>query len=229
MKSHPIADELLSPKAKHIDRVMIGEEYVKKLNGTKISLGVVYRRIADISADILDQMIQEMKSLILPVLSIQIDESTELGVDKIVLIGFSFHRSYVIVPSYMKMTVNVTYSYVTKDPDLQNWNDEIEYHLIYHSEKCNQTLIITNDDYQDYEKPAYLEEYIHQSISFETVLLVEYNYDTGRGIRIYEKTNENQYLVKECERNVISNFVSSCTDQLVKAFVTCVSAGTSDW
>ncbi|KII66563.1 hypothetical protein RF11_16025 [Thelohanellus kitauei] len=57
---------------------MIGKEYVNKLNGMKISLDTLHRRIADISADILDQMIQEMKSSTLPIFSIQLDESTNV-------------------------------------------------------------------------------------------------------------------------------------------------------
>ncbi|KII61409.1 hypothetical protein RF11_12824 [Thelohanellus kitauei] len=57
---------------------MIGDEYVNKLNGMYTSLDTVDRRIADISADILDQMIQEMKSSTLPIFSILLDESTDV-------------------------------------------------------------------------------------------------------------------------------------------------------
>ncbi|KII62156.1 Protein ZBED8 [Thelohanellus kitauei] len=78
MKPHTKADELLLSTAKYIVGVMIGEEYVKKLNGIYISLDAVFRRIADIFADILDQMIQEMKSSTLPIFGIQLDESTDV-------------------------------------------------------------------------------------------------------------------------------------------------------
>ncbi|KII73947.1 hypothetical protein RF11_08270 [Thelohanellus kitauei] len=43
-----------------------------------ISIDTVHRRIADISTDILDQMIQKIKSSTLPILSIQLDESTDV-------------------------------------------------------------------------------------------------------------------------------------------------------
>ncbi|KII68799.1 hypothetical protein RF11_15068 [Thelohanellus kitauei] len=76
MKPHPIADGLLLKTAKHIVRVMIGEEYVNKLNDMYISLDTVDRRIANTSADILDRMIEEMKSSILPIFSIKLYEST---------------------------------------------------------------------------------------------------------------------------------------------------------
>ncbi|KII60323.1 hypothetical protein RF11_15356 [Thelohanellus kitauei] len=78
MKNHSKADELLLATAKHIVLFMIGEEYVNKLNGMYISLDTVHTRIADVSADILDKMIQEMKSSILPIFSIKLDESTDV-------------------------------------------------------------------------------------------------------------------------------------------------------
>ncbi|KII68268.1 Protein ZBED8 [Thelohanellus kitauei] len=80
MKPNTIADELLFQTAKHIVRVMIGEEYVNKLNCTYISLDTLHGRIADISADILDQIIQVMKSSTLAIISIQLDESTDLEI-----------------------------------------------------------------------------------------------------------------------------------------------------
>ncbi|KII71458.1 Zinc finger BED domain-containing protein 5 [Thelohanellus kitauei] len=78
MKPHPIADGLLLPTHKTIIRIMIEEEYVNKLNVMYISLDRVHRRIADVSADILDIMIQEMKPSILPIFSIKLDESTDV-------------------------------------------------------------------------------------------------------------------------------------------------------
>ncbi|KII70406.1 Protein ZBED8 [Thelohanellus kitauei] len=78
MKPHTIADEVLFHTAKHIVRVVIGEEYVNKFNWIYISLDAVHRRIADISADILDQMIQDMKSSTLEIFSIRLDVSTNV-------------------------------------------------------------------------------------------------------------------------------------------------------
>ncbi|KII67482.1 hypothetical protein RF11_04721 [Thelohanellus kitauei] len=78
MKPHLIADGLLCPTAKHIVLFMIREEYVNKLNGMYTSVDTVHRRIADISADILDKMIQEIKSSILLIFSIKLYESTDV-------------------------------------------------------------------------------------------------------------------------------------------------------
>ncbi|KII62373.1 hypothetical protein RF11_02493 [Thelohanellus kitauei] len=57
---------------------MIREECINKLYGICISDYAVRRRIANISADILDQMIQKLKSSTLLIFSIQLDESTEV-------------------------------------------------------------------------------------------------------------------------------------------------------
>ncbi|KII69805.1 hypothetical protein RF11_05908 [Thelohanellus kitauei] len=57
---------------------MIGGEYVNKLNGMYISFDAGNRIIADIPADIFDQMILEMISLPLPICSIQLDEPTDV-------------------------------------------------------------------------------------------------------------------------------------------------------
>ncbi|KII65207.1 hypothetical protein RF11_16510 [Thelohanellus kitauei] len=59
MKPHTVADELLLPTAKHFVGVMIGDECVNNLNGIYISFETVHSSIVYISADILDQMIQE--------------------------------------------------------------------------------------------------------------------------------------------------------------------------
>ncbi|XP_034277935.1 zinc finger BED domain-containing protein 5-like isoform X1 [Pantherophis guttatus] len=79
MKPHTIAEDLLLPTAKDIVRVMIGDEFVKKLSPISLSNDTVRRRIDDMSADILDQVIQEIKSAPLPIFSIQLDESTDVA------------------------------------------------------------------------------------------------------------------------------------------------------
>ncbi|XP_039213888.1 zinc finger BED domain-containing protein 5-like [Crotalus tigris] len=72
MKPHTIAEELLLPAAKDIVRLMIGDEFVMKLSAVSLSNDTVHRRIDDMSADILDQVIQEIKSAPLPIFSIQL-------------------------------------------------------------------------------------------------------------------------------------------------------------
>ncbi|KAK1346651.1 hypothetical protein QTO34_000511 [Cnephaeus nilssonii] len=78
MKPHTIAEDLLLPAAKDIVRVMIRDEFVMKLSAISLSNDTV-RRIDDMSADILDQVIQEIKSAPLPIFSIQLDESTDVA------------------------------------------------------------------------------------------------------------------------------------------------------
>ncbi|XP_053431246.1 protein ZBED8-like isoform X2 [Nycticebus coucang] len=79
MKPHTIAKDLLLPAAKDFVRVMIGDEFVTKLSAISLSKDTVRRRIDDMSADILDQVIQEIKSAPLPIFSIQLDESTDVA------------------------------------------------------------------------------------------------------------------------------------------------------
>ena len=78
-KPHTIAEELLLPATKDIVRVMLGAEYINKLNTISLSNNTVSRRIDDMSADIMEQVIQEMKSAPLGIFSIQLDESTDVA------------------------------------------------------------------------------------------------------------------------------------------------------
>nr|XP_008103991.1 PREDICTED: SCAN domain-containing protein 3 isoform X1 [Anolis carolinensis]XP_008103992.1 PREDICTED: SCAN domain-containing protein 3 isoform X1 [Anolis carolinensis]XP_008103993.1 PREDICTED: SCAN domain-containing protein 3 isoform X1 [Anolis carolinensis]XP_008103994.1 PREDICTED: SCAN domain-containing protein 3 isoform X1 [Anolis carolinensis]XP_008103995.1 PREDICTED: SCAN domain-containing protein 3 isoform X1 [Anolis carolinensis]XP_008103997.1 PREDICTED: SCAN domain-containing protei len=79
MKPHTTAEDLLLPAAKDIVQVMIGDEFVTKLSALPLSNDTVRRRINDLSADILGQVIQEIKSAPLPIFSIQLDESTDVA------------------------------------------------------------------------------------------------------------------------------------------------------
>ena len=78
-KPHTIAEELLLPATKDIVRVMLGAEYVNKVNTISLSNNTISRRIHDMSADIMEQVIQEMKSAPLGIFSIQLDESTDMA------------------------------------------------------------------------------------------------------------------------------------------------------
>ena len=76
-KPHTIAEELLLPATKEIVRVMLAAKYVNKLNTISLSNNTVSRRMDDMSDDIMEQVIQEMKSAPLGIFSIQLDESTD--------------------------------------------------------------------------------------------------------------------------------------------------------
>lgn len=67
------------PAAKDIVRDMIRDEFVMKVSVISLSKDTVHRRKDDISTDILDQVIQEIKSAPLPIFSIQFDESTDIA------------------------------------------------------------------------------------------------------------------------------------------------------
>lgn len=79
MTPHTTAEDLLSPTAKDIVQVMIGDEFVMQLSDVSLPNDTVCRRTDDMSTDILDQLIQEIKSSPLPISSIQHDESTDVA------------------------------------------------------------------------------------------------------------------------------------------------------
>ena len=78
-KPHTIAEDLLFPATKDIVRIMFGTEYVNKLNTISLSNNTISRRIEDMSADIIEQVIQEMKATAFGIFSIQVDESTDVA------------------------------------------------------------------------------------------------------------------------------------------------------
>ena len=78
-KPHTIAEELLLPATKDIVRVMLGAENDNKLNTISLPNNTVSRRIDDMSADTMEQVIQKIKSAPLGIFSIQLDESTDVA------------------------------------------------------------------------------------------------------------------------------------------------------
>ena len=58
---------------------MLGPEYVNKLNAISLSNNTVSRRIYDMSAYTMEQVIHKMKSAPLGIFSIQLDESTDMA------------------------------------------------------------------------------------------------------------------------------------------------------
>ena len=76
-KPHTIAEKLILPCCKDIVNSMFGEESAKKLNVIPLSDNTVQRRISDISDDIKDQVINEIKEA--ETFAIQLDESTDIS------------------------------------------------------------------------------------------------------------------------------------------------------
>ena len=76
-KPHTIAEKLILPCCKDIVRSMFGEESAKQLNAIPLSDNSVQWRISDISNDIKDQVISEIKAA--GTFAIQLDESTDIS------------------------------------------------------------------------------------------------------------------------------------------------------
>jgi zinc finger BED domain-containing protein 5/7/8/9 len=78
-KPHTLAEEVIMPCAKDIVRHIFGEDAMKKLNPISLSNDTVHRRIKEMSADILSQVIHEMKTAPLGLFALQVDETTDVA------------------------------------------------------------------------------------------------------------------------------------------------------
>ncbi|KAK4313773.1 hypothetical protein Pmani_014896 [Petrolisthes manimaculis] len=65
------------PCTKEIVRIMLGEQHAKKLDTQPLSDNTVQRRIADMSTDIKDQVVSEIKTAPLGTFALQLDETTD--------------------------------------------------------------------------------------------------------------------------------------------------------
>ncbi|XP_063872897.1 zinc finger BED domain-containing protein 5-like [Scylla paramamosain] len=74
-KPHTIGEELILPCAKTMVKLVLDEKSAEKLNAISLSNNTVQRRISQISDDIKEQVIQEIKRAGLFI--IQLDESTD--------------------------------------------------------------------------------------------------------------------------------------------------------
>ncbi|XP_065663055.1 zinc finger BED domain-containing protein 5-like [Hydra vulgaris] len=76
-KAHTLAEEVILPCTKEIVRLLFGEEAVKKIDNIPLSNTTVKRRITDISSNIKENVINEIKES--PYFSIQLDDSTDVS------------------------------------------------------------------------------------------------------------------------------------------------------
>ena len=78
-KPHNIAEKLIVPCGKDIIRCVVGCDAEKKVASIPISNDTVHQRIVDMSADVKQQVIVELKEAPLGKFSIQLDESTDVA------------------------------------------------------------------------------------------------------------------------------------------------------
>uniref|UniRef100_K7F603 DUF4371 domain-containing protein n=1 Tax=Pelodiscus sinensis TaxID=13735 RepID=K7F603_PELSI len=76
-KPHTIVEQLMLPCAKEMVRLVLGEEAARKLNDISVSNEIVLRRINEISRNISEQVVDEIKKSAL--FDIQLDESTDIA------------------------------------------------------------------------------------------------------------------------------------------------------
>ncbi|XP_076325352.1 protein FAM200C-like [Tachypleus tridentatus] len=76
-KPHTIGEELIKPCALEMAKIVLGKEAEKKLQQVSLSNDVIHNRIIDMSVDILEQVVADIKAS--PVkISLQVDESTDV-------------------------------------------------------------------------------------------------------------------------------------------------------
>ena len=77
-KPHTVGEELIKPCILKIADIVLGKEAAKKLQQVSLSNDVIHNRIIDMSEDILEQVIADIKAS--PVtISLQLDESTDVS------------------------------------------------------------------------------------------------------------------------------------------------------
>ncbi|XP_076315070.1 protein FAM200C-like [Tachypleus tridentatus] len=75
-KPHTIGEELIKPCALEMAKIVLRKEAEKKLQQVSLSNDVIHNRIIDMSVDILEQVVADIKAS--PVkISLQVDESTD--------------------------------------------------------------------------------------------------------------------------------------------------------
>ncbi|XP_076315072.1 protein FAM200C-like [Tachypleus tridentatus] len=77
-KPHTIGEELIKPCALEMAKIVLRKEAEKKLQQVSLSNDVIHNRIIDMSVDILEQVVADIKAS--PVkISLQVDESTDVS------------------------------------------------------------------------------------------------------------------------------------------------------
>ena len=76
-KSHSVGEDLIMPVMKEVVKIMIGEKESKKLDAISLSNNTVRRRITDMSNDVLEQVLNQVKES--PCYSIQLDECMDIA------------------------------------------------------------------------------------------------------------------------------------------------------
>lgn len=78
-KPHTVGETLVKPCAMKMVEIVLGNGLEKKLAAVSLSDNTVQRRIADMSVDIKDQVVSEIKAAKFGIFSIQLDESTDVS------------------------------------------------------------------------------------------------------------------------------------------------------
>jgi hypothetical protein len=87
---HTIDENLMKPCALQMVEVVLGKQQRKQIAEIPLSNDVISSRILDMSADVLDQLMEELKKVTLP-FGLQLDESTDeaQGIQRLAFVRYA--------------------------------------------------------------------------------------------------------------------------------------------
>ncbi|KAK4327553.1 hypothetical protein Pmani_001960 [Petrolisthes manimaculis] len=99
-KPHTIAEELVKPCTLKMAKTVLGSDAEKKLKQVPLSKDIIHSRISDMSRDILQQVITDMKASPVKV-SIQVDESTDVSFCSQLLVFVRYVKEKEVVEEFL--------------------------------------------------------------------------------------------------------------------------------
>ena len=99
-KLHTIAEELVKPCALKMVKTVLGSDTEKKLKQVPLSNDIIHSRIIDMSRNILQQVITDMKASPVKV-SIQLDESTDVNFCNQLLVFVRYVKEKKVVEEFL--------------------------------------------------------------------------------------------------------------------------------
>lgn len=98
-KSHTIGENLIKPCILDAVKLVLGEQHVEKINKISLSNNTIKNRIEDLRKNILDTVLNEIKSS--PFFALQLDESTDVASCSQLLVYVRYIKSYDLKEEYL--------------------------------------------------------------------------------------------------------------------------------
>ncbi|KII71188.1 hypothetical protein RF11_09209 [Thelohanellus kitauei] len=96
---------------------------------------------------------------------------------------------------------------------IKNFYGEFNIRDVFYGIEERGLVEVRNEQYENkhgdifLQNLTYLEEYTHEYTTFERVLMMQFDYDILKGVRIFERTHEDLALLQDCINNVMSKII----------------------